>query len=135
MALYEVVFIARQDLSVEDVDALSDKFSKIITEYKGKVVSTEYWGLRNLAYKINKNARGHYIMLNADAPHDAVKELQRVIGFNENIIRSNIFAVKEHQNPSKLKVSKDARDFKAGKISEAAPSLYDFDKLVINNLI
>jgi small subunit ribosomal protein S6 len=135
MALYEVVFIARQDLSVEDVDNLSDKFSKIIAEYKGKVVSTEYWGLRNLAYKINKNARGHYIMLNLDASHDAIKELQRVIGFNENVIRSNIFAVKEHQNPSKLKVSKDARDFKAGKISEPAPSLFDFDKIIINNLI
>jgi small subunit ribosomal protein S6 len=135
MALYEVVFIARQDLSVEDVDALSDKFSKIIAEYKGKVVSTEYWGLRNLAYKINKNSRGHYIMLNVDAAHDAIKELQRVIGFNENIIRSQILAVKEHKNPSKLKVAKDARDFKAGKTTEAAPLLYDFDKLVINNLI
>ena len=54
MALYEVVFIARQDLSVEDVDNLSDKFSKIVTDHKGKVVSKEYWGLRTLAYKINK---------------------------------------------------------------------------------
>lgn len=135
MALYEVVFIARNDLSAEDVDGLSEKFSKIITEYKGKIVSTEYWGLRNLAYKINKNSRGHYVMLNVSANHDAIKELQRVIGFNENVIRSNIFAVKEHQIPSKLKVAKDARDFKAGKLSEPAPSLFDFDKLVINNLI
>ncbi len=135
MALYEVVFIARQDLSVEDVDNLSDKFSQIIVEHKGKIISTEYWGLRNLAYKINKNTRGHYIMLNVDANHDAIKELQRVVGFDESVIRSNIFSVKEHQDPSKLKVSKDARDFKAGKISEAAPSLFDFDKIIINNLI
>jgi len=137
MALYEVVFIARQDLSAEDVDNLSDKFSQIIVEYKGKVLSKEYWGLRTLAYKINKNIRGHYILLNIDASHDATKELQRVIGFNEDIIRSNLFSVAAHNNPSKLKVANDAKDAKAGKISEAtAPSAIDIaiDKIDINNL-
>ena len=137
MALYEVVFIARQDLSAEDVDNLSDKLSQIIAEYKGKVLSKEYWGLRTLAYKINKNNRGHYVLLNIDANNEATKELQRVIGFNENIIRSNLFNVIEHQNPSKLKISNNAKDAKVGKLSEAiAPSAIDLeiDKIDINNL-
>jgi len=137
MALYEVVFIARQDLSAEDVDNLSDKLAQIIVEYKGKVLSKEYWGLRTLAYKINKNTRGHYILLNIDASYDATRELQRVVGFNENIIRSNIFSVDKHQNPSKLKISNDARDAKAGKVSEAiVPSSIDIEieKIDINNL-
>ncbi|NBV05967.1 MAG: 30S ribosomal protein S6, partial [Proteobacteria bacterium] len=62
MALYETVFIARQDLTAEDVDALSSKLAKIITDANGKLVSKEYWGLRNLAYKVKKNSRGHYVL-------------------------------------------------------------------------
>ena len=137
MALYEVVFIARQDLSVEDVDNLSDKFSKIITDHKGKVVSKEYWGLKVLAYKINKNPRGHYVMLNVSADHDAILELRRVIGFNEDIIRSNIFNVEQHISPSLLMVSEDAKSYKAGKIVTQAPSTIDaeLDQMVINNIL
>ena len=137
MALYEVVFIARQDLSVEDVDNLSDKFSKIVTDHKGKVVSKEYWGLRTLAYKINKNPRGHYILLNVDANFDAIAEVKRVIGFNEDVIRSNIFKVDAHQSPSLLMVSDDAKNYKAGKVFTQAPSDIDatLDQIVINNLI
>ncbi len=137
MALYEVVFIARQDLSVEDVDNLSDKFSKIVTDHKGKVVSREYWGLRNLAYKINKNPRGHYILLNVDANFDAIAEVKRVIGFNEDVIRSNIFKVDSHQSPSLLMVSEDAKSYKAGKVFTQVPSEIDatIDQIVINNLL
>jgi small subunit ribosomal protein S6 len=137
MALYEVVFIARQDLSVEDVDNLSDKFSKIVTDHKGKVVSKEYWGLRTLAYKINKNPRGHYILLNVDANFEAIAEVKRVIGFNEDVIRSNIFKVDAHQSPSLLMVSDDAKSYKAGKVFTQAPSDIDatLDQIVINNLI
>ena len=137
MALYEVVFITRQDLSAEDVDNLSDKLSKIITEHKGKVVSKEYWGLKNLAYKINKNTRGHYILLNINSEYAAIKELQRIIGFNEDIIRSNILNVKIHQEPSKLKVSDDAKSFKVNKNpKEEEPSSIDLeiDKITINNI-
>ncbi len=115
MALYETVFIARQDLTAEDVDALSDKFSKIITDGKGKIVSKEYWGLKNLAYKVKKNSRGHYVLLNIDAPYEAVAELKRVIGFDENIIRSITFSIEAHKKESELFVSVNAKDYKAGK--------------------
>jgi small subunit ribosomal protein S6 len=117
MALYETVFIARQDLNAEDVDALSNKLAKIITDAKGKVVSKEYWGLKNLSYKINKNSRGHYILLNIDSEYPAVAELNRVIGFNEDIIRSLTFKVEAHADESLLFISSSAKDYKAGKIA------------------
>jgi len=126
MPLYETVFIARQDLTAEDVDALSDKFSKIITEGNGKVVSKEYWGLRNLSFKVKKNSRGHYVLLNINAPYPAVAELKRVIGFNEDVIRSSVFAVESHQEESPLFVSSNAKDYKAGKVAtKKQPNKFD----------
>jgi len=117
MPLYETVFIARQDLTAEDVDVLATKLSKIITDAKGKVVSKEYWGLRNLAYKVKKNDRGHYVLLNIDAEYAAVAELNRVMGFNEDIIRNMTFSAEVHQEESPLFVSATAKDYKAGKVS------------------
>ncbi|MCE3255048.1 MAG: rpsF [Rickettsiaceae bacterium] len=137
MALYEIVFIARQDLSAEDVDNLSEKFSKIISDNKGKVVSKEYWGLRNLAYKINKNPRGHYVLLNVDSEYPAIAEVKRVMGFNEDLVRSSIYNVAEHQKQSVLMVSIDAKSHKEGKTVIHAPSEIDseVDQIVINNLL
>ena len=117
MALYETVFIARQDLAAEDVDALSNKLAKIITDGNGKVVSKEYWGLKTLSYKIKKNSRGHYVILNIDSEYPAVAELNRVIGFNEDIIRSLTFKVEAHDKESILFLSATAKDYKAGKVS------------------
>ncbi len=117
MPLYETVFIARQDLTAEDVDALTAKLSKIITDAKGKIVSKEYWGLRNLAYKVKKNSRGHYVLLNIDAEYAAVAELNRVMGFNEDIIRNMTFSAESHQEESPLFVSATAKDYKAGKVA------------------
>lgn len=126
MPLYETVFIARQDLAAEDVDALTTKFSKIITDANGKVVSKEYWGLKNLAYKVKKNSRGHYVMLNIDSEYAAVAEMKRVISFNEDVIKSATFKVESHQKESPLFASASAKDFKAGKISvKKEPSKYD----------
>lgn len=88
MAQYENTFITRQDMSKQDVTKLADDFSTIITKNGGKVVKNEYWGLRNLAYKINKSRKGHYVMLGLDAPAAAVKELERNLGINEDVIRS-----------------------------------------------
>jgi small subunit ribosomal protein S6 len=125
MSLYETVFIARQDLTAEDVDALTSKFSKIITDANGKV-QKEYWGLRNLAYKIKKNNRGHYILLKIKSEYPAVAELKRVMGFNEDVIRSVTFAVEAHNNESPLYLSDNAKDFKAGKVSsKKEPSKLD----------
>ena len=125
MALYETVFIARQDLTADDVDGLSDKLSKIITDSKGKVVSKEYWGLRNLTYKIKKNSRGHYVLLNIDADFSAVAELNRVISFNEDIIRSVTLKADAALEESQLFVCANAKDYKAGKMVKKDTTKYD----------
>lgn len=87
MALYEVTFVTRPDLSKQDVTKLADEATETLKSLKGKVVKNEYWGLRNLAYKINKNGKGHYVMLGVDAPAAAILELERTLGINENIMR------------------------------------------------
>ncbi len=125
MSLYETVFIARQDLTAEDVDALTNKFTKIITDASGKV-EKEYWGLRNLSYKVKKNSRGHYILLKINSDYPAVAELKRVMGFNEDVIRSATFAVESHKNESYMFQSANAKDYKAGKIAtKKEPSKLD----------
>ena len=103
-SLYETVFIARQDLSTDDIEALIGKFSKIITDEKGKI-SYEYWGLRTLAFPIKKNSKGHYILLNITSTKQSVAELRRIMSYNENIIRSMTFAVASHSQESSLCVN------------------------------
>ena len=103
-SLYETVFIARQDLSTDDIESLVGKLSKIITDEKGKV-SYEYWGLRNLAFPIKKNNKGHYILLKITSTKQSVIELKRIMGYNENIIRSITFAVNSHSKESSLCVN------------------------------
>ena len=87
MALYEHIFLARQDLAQAQVDALAENAAKIITDHNGKVVKTENWGLRSLAYRIAKNRKAHYVMLEIDAPGDVVAELERQTQINEDVIR------------------------------------------------
>ncbi|WP_174285830.1 30S ribosomal protein S6 [Sphingomonas bacterium] len=87
MALYEHIFLARQDLAQAQVDALAEAATKIITDNRGKVVKSESWGLRSLAYKIAKNRKAHYVMLEIDAPGDVVAELERQTQINEDVIR------------------------------------------------
>jgi small subunit ribosomal protein S6 len=87
MALYESVFIARQDISSAQTEALTEQFSQIIVDQGGTVSKKEYWGLKSLAFRIKKNRKGHYTLLNIDAPAAAVKELERTMSINEDIIR------------------------------------------------
>jgi small subunit ribosomal protein S6 len=87
MALYEHVFLARQDLAQAQVDALAATATEIIETGGGKVAKTETWGLRSLAYKIAKNRKAHYVMLEFDAPGPVVAELERQTQINEDIIR------------------------------------------------
>lgn len=124
MPLYESTIIARQDLSRADVTRLTDSFSTIITENGGKVVKNEYWGLRNLAYRINKNRKGHYAMLGIDAPFAAIKEMQRNVGINEEILRNLVIRVDAiDENPSPMMNMRSSRDDAAGSEGEeAAPA-------------
>jgi small subunit ribosomal protein S6 len=87
MAYYEHVLIARQDISPQQVDALVEDITRTITEQGGTVGKSEYWGLRNLAYRVRKNRKGHYCLLNIDAPAAAVHELERRQRINEDVLR------------------------------------------------
>ena len=88
MPLYESTFIARQDISSQEVENLTQQFSQIIKDNGGNVVKHEYWGLRTLAYAVKKNRKGHYVMLVIDAPSDAVKEMERNMGIHDDILRN-----------------------------------------------
>lgn len=87
MPLYETTMIVRQDAAKSDATKLADGFAKIITDQKGKVTRNEYWGLRTLAYVINKNRKGHYVHLNIEAEPAAVKEMERKMRLDENVVR------------------------------------------------
>jgi small subunit ribosomal protein S6 len=87
MPLYEHVFLARQDISAQQVDALLQSFRSILEERGGSVAKTEYWGLKSLAYRIKKNRKGHYVLLNINAPAPAVIELERQLKINEDVLR------------------------------------------------
>ncbi len=116
MPLYEFVYIARQDLTPTEVDGLTDKFNQILVDNGGKIVSKEYWGLRNLAYKISKNSKGHYVLMYLDAPYAAVAELQRIMSYNENIIRRSVFKINTIPTEnSELMVSVDGKSYKKDK--------------------
>jgi small subunit ribosomal protein S6 len=97
MPLYEHVFLARQDLAQAQVDALAENATKIVQDNGGKVVKTETWGLRSLAYRIAKNRKAHYVMLDLDAPAQAVAELERQSNINEDVIRFLTIRVDEHE--------------------------------------
>src|SRR3954451_13472045 len=103
MPLYEHVFLARQDLAQAQVDALAEHATKIIEDNGGKVVKTETWGLRSLAYRIQKNRKAHYVMLDIEAPAPVVAELERQTQINEDVIRYMTVRVDEHeQGPSAM---------------------------------
>jgi small subunit ribosomal protein S6 len=87
MPFYENVFIARQDVSSAQVEALSEAFANLVSEHGGKVTKREYWGLRNLSFRIKKNRKGHYVLFNLDAPPAAVGELERNMRINEDVLR------------------------------------------------
>ena len=102
MALYESVIIGRQDLTPNQFEELTDEFIKIIESFKGLIKKRENWGLRNLAYKINKNRKGHYVLLNIDSSSDAIVEYERLMRLNEDIIRFltiRISSVDEKSSP------------------------------------
>ncbi len=115
MALYEHIFIARQDVTQQQVEALVEQFSNILKENGGSVAKTEYWGLRNLAYKVKKNRKGHYALLNIDAPAAAVAEMERQQGINEDVLRFMTTRVEEHETgQSAMLQNRGSRDERGG---------------------
>ncbi|WP_294121771.1 30S ribosomal protein S6 [Sphingomonas sp.] len=110
MPLYEHVFLARQDLAQAQVDALAENATKIIADNGGKVVKTESWGLRGLAYRIAKNRKAHYVMLDVDAPAPAMAELERQTGINEDVIRYMTIRVDAHEKGPSAMMRKQDRE-------------------------
>ena len=115
MPLYEHVFLARQDLAQAQVDALAENATKIVEDNGGKVAKTETWGLRSLAYRIAKNRKAHYVMLELDAPPAALAELERQTGINEDIIRYMTIRVEDHEKGPSVMMRKQDRDRERGR--------------------
>jgi small subunit ribosomal protein S6 len=111
MALYEHVYLARQDISAQQVDALTAQFKSVIESFGGKVEKTEYWGLKSLAYKIKKNRKAHFSLLNVDAPPAALAEMERQMGINEDILRFMTVRVEAlEQGPSVMMRKREDED-------------------------
>ena len=111
MPLYESVYIARPDISATQVEALTADMTKILEENGGKVTKDEYWGLKSLAYRIKKNRKGHYSLLNIDCPPAALSEMERNMRIHEDVLRYMSIRVDEHdEEPSVMMQSKSNRD-------------------------
>ena len=115
MALYEHVMIARQDLSTAQAEGLIEHFGQVLSDNDGKVVESEYWGLKTMAYKINKNRKGHYAFLKTDAPSVAVQEMERLARLHEDVMRVMTIKVDAHEEgPSVVLQAKSSRDERRG---------------------
>ncbi|MBX7515457.1 30S ribosomal protein S6 [Qipengyuania sp. GH38] len=112
MALYEHVFLARQDLSQAQVDQLAATATEIVENNEGKVTKTETWGLKSLAYKIDRNRKAHFVMLNIEGPGSVVAELERQTRINEDVIRYMTIRVDEHEEGPSVMMRKNERDSK-----------------------
>jgi small subunit ribosomal protein S6 len=110
MPLYEHVFLARQDVSQTQVEALTKEFTQMIEEGQGKVEKTEYWGLKSITFKIKKNRKAHYTLLNIDAPAAAVNEMERRMGLSTDVIRFLTVKVEEHETEPSAQMRKSDRD-------------------------
>jgi small subunit ribosomal protein S6 len=110
MPLYEHVFLARQDISQAQVEALTKEYSQVIEEGGGRVGKTEYWGLKTIAFKIKKNRKAHYSLMNIDAPPAAVAEMERRMGLSPDVIRFLTVRVAAHETEPSVQMRKSDRD-------------------------
>jgi ribosomal protein S6 len=111
MPLYEHVFIARQDLSNTQAEGLIEHFGTVLSDNGGKVVTSEYWGVKTMAFKINKNRKGHYALLRSDAPPAAVLEMERLMRLHDDVMRVLTVRVDKHEDgPSVQMQKRDERD-------------------------
>ena len=93
MAFYECVYLARPEITAAQVENLTTSFSEVLEQGGGIVVSREYWGLRNLAYRMNKSQKAHYVLLNIDAPSSAMQEMERIMSLSEDVMRRLVLRV------------------------------------------
>ncbi len=121
MALYEHIFLARQDVSPTQVEELTAAFTDLITQGGGKVTKNEYWGLKSLSYRIKKNRKAHYTLLNIDAPHAAIAEMERQQGLSEDILRFMTIRVDELEEGPSAMMQKRDRDDERGERGDRGP--------------
>jgi small subunit ribosomal protein S6 len=111
MALYEHIFLARQDITSQQVDTLIEQYKTVIETAGGKITKNEYWGVKSLAYRIKKNRKAHFTLLNIDAPSSALSEIERLMGINEDVIRFMTIRVEELEDgPSAMMQKKERSD-------------------------
>lgn len=110
MSLYEHVFICRQDISQQQVETLTENLTAILAEQGGSIEKTEYWGLRSLAYRVKKNRKGHYSLLNITADHTAISEMERQMSLNDDILRFMTIRVEEHDVEPSAPLSSKNKD-------------------------
>ena len=121
MRLYECVLIARQDISAAQVETHVDEFTKIIENGGGSIKKREYWGLRSLAYRIKKNRKGHYVLLNLESDSDSLNEFERIMGLNEDILRFMTIRIEEvDEEPSIMMQAKSERGDRRSSASDAS---------------
>ena len=106
MPLYEHVMIARQDLSNTQAEGLIDHFGTVLSDNGGKVVDTEYWGVKTMAYKINKTRKGHYAFIRTDAPATAVQEMERLMRLHDDVMRVLTIKVDDHAEGPSVQMQK-----------------------------
>jgi len=126
MALYESVIIGRQDLTPSQFETLIDEFVSVIENLKGTIRKKENWGIRNLAYKINKNRKGHYMLLNIEGPADAIFEYERLMRLHEDIIRFltiRINSIDEKPSPLMNNKSDRSRNYQSDSDVNSSPDV------------
>ena len=128
MRLYESVFIARQDITSAQVEGMADEFAEIITSAGGSIKKREYWGLRSLAYRIKKNRKGHYVMFNLETGPEALREYERIMGLNEDVLRFLNLNIEEvEEGPSIMMQAKTERSSRGQRDQADADALAEKD--------
>jgi small subunit ribosomal protein S6 len=110
MPLYEHVFLARQDVTSQQVEEMTAQYKQVLEAQGGSVAKTEHWGVKPLAYRINKNRKAHYTLLNIDAPAAAVAEMERQMGISEDVLRFMTIKVEEHEEQPSAMLQRRDRD-------------------------
>jgi len=127
MALYEHIFIARQDIQPQQVEAITKDLTKIVEDNGGKITKTEQWGLRSLAYRIKKYKKGHYVLFNVDSSSEAVAELERNERLHEDIVRFMTIRVEKHEDVDSVVIRSRDRESRPSRFENNSERPKRFD--------